>query len=51
MELNINELNINELEFEIEDDTFLEEYLQEYGEEDIPENIFLEKEQVNIKLT
>lgn len=41
------ELNINDLEFEIEDDTFLEEYLQEYGEEDIPENIFLEKEQVN----
>jgi len=36
------ELNINELE----DDTFLEEYLQE-NEEDIPENIFSEKEQGN----
>ena len=39
------ELNINELE--IEDDTFLEEYLQEHGEEDIPENIFSKKEQIN----
>ena len=38
------ELNINE--FEQDDDAFLEEYLQEYGEEEIPENIFVEKEPI-----
>jgi hypothetical protein len=44
------ELNINE--FELDDNTFLEEYLQEHSEEhseDIPENIFLEKESKNQK--
>lgn len=41
MELNINELELNN------DDAFLEEYLQEHGEEDIPENVFLEKEIIN----